>query len=547
MPELHLTEDGALDIRTFYQPFPKQAELHRNPAKCLLAIGGWGSGKSSFLLGEAIYTMSEYPCSDVLLLRRDYPELEKGLIHDFKELVPGGPGPLYTYNESKHIATWFNGSKLFFGHLQNASERTLSQYLSSAFVFIGIDELGQFSFEAWSFLYGRARINRGCQANYDGLMPIPRLAGATNPLGPGYGWIKKLWIEGKPVSQMGDVHKGNDGRFYSTEGGRSICVFDPGEYAHTHSTILDNPAQLEKDPGYIEKLEKLPPALRQKALYGDLHAVAGNYFSNFSHERNVRSLPRDRERIRFEPWQPVWLGFDWGLAHHTAIYWNTRAQILGLDNQWRTGVVTLREMVVNEDDYQRDRALGKHADDWNYKQYICEEIRRRTPDEERPKLRHIFLSPERFKRIDETSHTVAGELTQILRSMGLPMCSEANDAREDGAVLMYNLIDSGEWVILDSCPILISAIETRVRDDKKLEDVLKTEDELDDAYDSERYALLSMLKERGKPADVKLKEKLDTIADPTARMLYAFQHRLDEERRGQPIVPKYVPKWMTRR
>lgn len=545
MPELIRREsDGAVEIDSFYQPFPKQWELHTNPAKCLLAIGGWGSGKSSFLLGEAIYVMTEFPGADVLLLRRDYPELEKGLIHDFKGMVPE---PMYDYNESKHIATWYNGSKLFFGHLQNASERTLSQYLSSAFVFIGIDELGQFSYEAWSFLYGRARINRGCEANpVHRLMPQPRIAGATNPLGPGYGWIKKMWIDHQPVSQMGDSHKGRDGRFYQLEGGREICIYDPKEYAYTHSTILDNPVQLQKDPEYISKLEKLAPALRQKALYGDLHAVAGNYFSNFSHERNVRSLPRDRERIRFEPWQPIWLGFDWGLAHHTAIYWNVRAQILGIDNKWRSGVVTLREMVVNEHDYQNDRARGHHADDWNYKQYICREVLRRTPEEERPKLKHIFLSPERFKRIDETSHTVAGELTQIFRSIGLPQCSEANDAREDGAVLMYNLIDSGEWVILDSCPTLISAIETRVRDDKRLEDVLKTEDELDDAYDAQRYGLLSMLKEKGKPESVKLAEKLDTIADPTARMLYAFQHRLDEEKRGQPIQPKFAPRWMRR-
>lgn len=543
-PALVLDEEGRLDIGTFYTPYPKQDSLHTSPATNLLAIGGNGSGKSAFLLGEAIYVISEFPGADVLLLRRDFKELDKGLILDFKNMVPK---ELYRYNDSKHIVSWCNDSHIFFGHLVDGSERTLHQYLSSSFVFIGIDELGQFSFSAWKFLSSRNRINSGCRPNSQGMMPYPRMGGATNPLGPGYGWIKTQWIEGKPVSQMGDAQRARDGKWYQKEAGKTICIYDPAEYAYVHSTVLDNPAQLEKDPEYISKLEQLPPALRQKALYGDLHAVAGSYFSNFSRDRNVRSLPRDRDSIRFEEWQPVWLGFDWGLAHHTAVFWNTRASVLDLDGKWRSCVVTLREMVVNEEDYQRDRFSAKHADDWNYKQYICREIKRRTPEDEAKRLKYIFLSPERFKRVDETSHTVAGELSEIFRSLGLPMCSEANDAREDGAVLMYNLIDSAEWIILDVCSVLIAAIETRVRDETKREDVLKTEDELDDAYDGERYGLLSMLKERGKPAEVKLREKLETIADPTAKMIYAYQHRLDAERASQPVQPKFVPRWMGRR
>jgi hypothetical protein len=509
------------------------------------------------LLGEAFFICMEYPGADCLLLRRDFPELEKGLILDFKNTVPK---ELYRYNDAKHIATFHNDSHIFFGHLTNGSERTLSQYLSAAFVWIGIDELGQFSFEAYSFLSSRNRINKGCQKNSEGYYPIPRMGGATNPLGPGYGWIKQTWIENKPVVQLGETHKGRDGRWYSMEHGREVCVLDPADYTYVHSTVLDNPAQIEKDPGYIEKLMKLAPPLRQKALYGDLDSVAGSYFTNFTYERNVRALPKDREEMVFEDWQPVWIGFDWGLAHHTAVFWFTRAKVLGIDGNWRSCVVTLRELLVNEMDYQNERSRGMLADDWNYKQWLCHKILDHTPawkegcgfakgsyQDERAHLKYIFLSPERFKRIDETSHTVAGELTQIMKSLGLPHCSEANDAREDGAVMMYNLTDSGEWIILANCEVLIRAIQTRVRDEKKREDVLKTEDILDDAYDGCRYGLLSMLKERGKPEDVKLAEKIASIPDPTARMIYAFEHRNDKEKRSQPIKHKIVPGWMKRR
>ena len=181
-----VNEKGELYVSSFYEPYPKQSVLHRSSCHNLLGIGGNGSGKSFFLLGEAIYIGLEYPGSMCLLLRRDYPELEKGLIKDFKDTVPED---IYRYNDQKHIVTWFNGSTLFFGHLQNGSEKTLSQYLSSAFVWIGIDELGQFSYSAYSFLSSRNRINKACQPNQQtGRMPIPRMGGATNPLGPGYAW-----------------------------------------------------------------------------------------------------------------------------------------------------------------------------------------------------------------------------------------------------------------------------------------------------------------------------------------------------------------------
>lgn len=547
--ELVINEQGAVEIDAFYDPFPKQLELHQSAATGLLAIGGNGSGKSAFLLGEAIYTMTEFPGADCLLMRRNFPELEAGLILDWKNMVPP---ELYKYNDSKHIVTWLPGehdSHLFFGHLKDGSERYLAKYLSSSFVFIGFDELGQFSYQAWSFLSSRNRVNRNCKpSTIDGKMPIPRMGAATNPLGPGYGWIKTQWIEHKPVAEMEETTKGDDGNFYQIVGGKRVCVFEPKQYFFVHSTVLDNPAQLEKDPHYIEKLERLPPPLRKKALEGDLESIAGTYFSCFTFEHNVRRLPEDRDEVIFEKWQPRWMSIDWGLAHWTLTYWHTRAKIADrfsmLDEneqlrpqsewKWKSVVLTYREMPIRETDHTE----------------VCDAISERTPEDEHELIKYCFLSPERFARQSNkrTTHTIAAEMSDRLERHGLPRCSRANDRRVDGAVFMYNLLDAGVWVILDNCPLLIKALETRVRDEKNLEDVLKVDgDQLDDAYDGARYGLLSMLKERGKPEEVKLAEKLSTIPDHTARMLYAYQHRLDQEKRDQPIKQKILPRWMLNR
>jgi hypothetical protein len=105
------------------------------------------------------------------------------------------------------------------------------------------------------------------------------------------------------------------------------------------------------------------------------------------------------------------------------------------------------------------------------------------------------------------------------------------------------MIDAGEWVISDTCSELITALETRIHDDResgaRLDDVLKTNDRLDDVYEAARYALVSMLRPKKKPLELQLKETIAAIPDHTARMLFAYEHRDDLEKSVQPIKPRY--------
>ena len=48
------------------------------------------------------------------------------------------------------------------------------------------------------------------------------------------------------------------------------------------------------------------------------------------------------------------------------------------------------------------------------------------------------------------------------------------------------------------------------------------------------------------PKELKDAEKLATIEDPTARLFYAYQQRLDQEKQYRPVKPKIVPRWMLR-
>jgi hypothetical protein len=73
------------------------------------------------------------------------------------------PPELYDYDQTKHVATLTNGSRVVFGHCQNNKDRDIEQYLGQAYPAILVDECGQFSPDAWMMLYSRNTINASCQ------------------------------------------------------------------------------------------------------------------------------------------------------------------------------------------------------------------------------------------------------------------------------------------------------------------------------------------------------------------------------------------------
>src|SRR6267142_2146642 len=170
-------------ISDYYKPFPKQETFHRSPAKYRLFGGAAGPGKTKALLWEAIYQANEIPGCDTLLLRRTYPELEASLLTQFRRDVPRS---LYrTFNESKHLVTWHNGSTTKFGYCR--IEKDVYQYQGGEYLFIGLDELTFFTLRQWQFLTSRNR----CPVPGS----FPNMAGASNPGNIGHAWVKSLWID----------------------------------------------------------------------------------------------------------------------------------------------------------------------------------------------------------------------------------------------------------------------------------------------------------------------------------------------------------------
>src|SRR5215813_7558176 len=422
----------ALRLADCYEPFKRQSEFHESRAKYRLFGGAAGPGKTKALLWEAIMQALDTPGCDTLLLRRTYPELESSLLAYFRRDVPR---KFYkSYNESKHVVTWLNGSTTRFGYCRNESD--VYQYQGAEFLFIGVDELTHFTLKQWQFLTSRNRC------------PIPGsrpcMAGATNPGNIGHAWVKALWVDQTPPPGFERPER-----------------YDPRDYEFIRARLDDNPIYAN-DAEYRRTLEVLPEHLRRAFLDGDWNVFAGQYFDIFDIGRHT-ARP---EELRLEPWWPRWISIDWGFHHPSAVYWHCAIPAAGAE---AARVVTYREFV--------QAGLSPRM--------LAQGIAERSG---RERISEVFLSPDAFAhRTAEAS--IAEQLGDVLIANGLPRPCAADDDRIGGWQWMYQLLESNSWVITDNCSELIACLPNLVHDEARQEDVRKAYG--DDPADAARYGLVS--------------------------------------------------------
>jgi hypothetical protein len=537
-----------------YEPFPKQQKFHASPAKYRLFGGAAGPGKSKALLMEAILQAQENPGANTLLLRRTFPELEQSLLLYFRRDVPR---ELYrSFNESKHVVTWWNNSTTRFGYCQ--SESDVYQYQGGEFLFIGIDELTLFTLRQWQFLTSRNR----CAV--PGAFPC--MAGATNPGNIGHAWVKSLWIDRQPASGMEHPEE-----------------YDGADYDFIPARVSDNPIYAH-DENYLKTLRALPSHLKRAFLDGDWGVFAGQYFDRFDVTRYVMRA----EAIDWKPWWRRWISIDWGFEHPAAVYWHAavpRNQSGALpepdhgrasgSSESKSGqttkratdansIISYREYVTHHTPPRelareiicRSLQSGLHSDHEHcpdetlgFQLSGCRE--QKTPRKEisvahegRPEsgatIEHIdaiYLSPDAFaRRTDEAS--IAEQMGDIFVAAGLPRPLPADNDRIGGWMLMYQMLDAGEWLLTDNCIELIRTLPSLVRDQARVEDIEKVDG--DDPADAARYGLKSRYGAHSSacerlPLDERLAARV-VSADPTIRAIQSRKAELEETRGSQPVL-----------
>jgi phage terminase large subunit len=485
-----------------YTPFPRQMEFHASPAKYRLFGGAAGPGKSKALLMETILQAHDHAGANTQLLRRTFPELEQSLLLYFRRDVPR---ELYrSFHDSKHIVTWWNDSTTRFGYCQR--ENDVYQYQGAEFLFIGIDELTLFTLRQWQFLTSRNR----CPV--PGAFPC--MAGATNPGNIGHAWVKSLWIDRQPAPGMEHPEE-----------------YDPGDYDFIPARVSDNPIYAG-DENYLKTLRALPSHLKRAFLEGDWTIFAGQYFDRFNPEVHVARA----ETLEWKPWSPRWISVDWGFEHPAATYWHAAIPaVLATDRPGASSSgAGLSQRVVTYREYVTHRTPPREL--------ACEIVARSVSSgsdqsHASEKIDAIYLSPDAFaRRTDEAS--IAEQMGDVFAAAGFPRPIPADDDRVGGWMLMYQMLDAGEWLLTENCIELIRTLPNLVRDSARIEDIEKMDG--DDPADAARYGLKSRYgAHRGvslqqPPLEQRLAERV-TSADPTIRAIQAHKAQFEEPRRGQAV------------
>lgn len=229
-------------VPSSHVPHPKQAAFLL--LDCLEAFfgGAAGPGKSEALLMGALQYV-DIPGYAAILFRQTFAELtlpEALMSRAAEWLYPFRKSHEVHWSEHKKTYTFPSGATISFGYLEHSGDRF--RYQSSAYQYIGFDELTHFEKQDYLYLFSRLRRTKAMQ---DNSIPL-RMRSGSNPGGVGAQWVKQ--------------------RFLTDEGKAKGRVFIP-------AVLRDNPSlDLES---YIPNLMNLDPVTREQLLNGDWSITGG--------------------------------------------------------------------------------------------------------------------------------------------------------------------------------------------------------------------------------------------------------------------------------
>lgn len=246
-----------------YKPTAKQRLFHASKSNEILYGGAAGGGKSYAIGWDAFLRCMKYPGTSAYLFRRTYPELEQTLIKTMRMIVPETLGKYYASN---HEMQFVNGSVARFAHLSDESD--VIKYQGAEIQWLYFDELTHFSESMYNYIKTRLRAPKRL-----GVHPCVRCA--SNPGGPGHGWVKARFVDSTDIGthtvEKTFEIKDADGQMKTL---RSVCEYIP-------ATVRDNP---HIDELYIAELEQKPEKLRDALLLGKWDAFEGQAFPEFTND-----------------------------------------------------------------------------------------------------------------------------------------------------------------------------------------------------------------------------------------------------------------------
>ena len=280
----------------------KQGIVFQSIATEILFGGAAGPGKSHLMRVAAIAWCVAIPGLQVYLFRRTFPDLMKNHMEgpsSFRALLAEWTEQrVVKFNDTENNITFNNGSKIFLCHCQH--EKDVYKYQGAEIHVLMIDELTHFSDPMYRYLRGRVRmVGIDLPPQYQN--KFPRVLTASNPGGVGHNWVKSTFIDSAPPLEIHKTAK--------SEGGM-LRQFVP-------AVMSDNPALLEVDPEYADRLEGLGNPELVKAMKSGLWDIlAGGMFDDLFH-RDIHVI----EPFKIPGSWYIDRGFDWGSSKPFSVQW----------------------------------------------------------------------------------------------------------------------------------------------------------------------------------------------------------------------------------
>ena len=402
--------------------------------------------------------------------------------------------PAAKYNDQKHVWTFPSGAKIFFGSMQHTKDRT--NYQGKRYDFIDFDELTQFMWEEYSYMFSRNRPNGPDTRCY--------IRAQANPGGIGHGWVKERFITAaQPMQTIWEQVKIRfpDGHEQMRWKSR---IFVP-------STVFDNKILLDNDPDYLTRLASMPEQDRQALLYGDWNTFAGQVFTEWRND-----LDHYDERINThvitpfavpKEW-PIWCAMDWGYARPFSVGW------YAVDYDKR--LYRIREYYGCTGTPNQGVKMEPAE--------VAREIKRIEAEDPNLKGKHILRVGDPAIWGSQSGESI-GDLMERER-----VCYEKGDnARIDGKMQVHHRLafDENGWPMLyvfSTCKHFIRTVPNLVYDEKDVEDV-DTDGE-DHIYDELRMVCMEnpISPRKNTPPKLVVYDPLSTD-DDTKPDRYAFYRK----------------------
>jgi phage terminase large subunit len=493
----------------------------------ILGYGGArGGGKSKAIRNIMLERRWQMPGTNGCIIRRVYDDIKQNHIETFAREFPE-LDDYYNVGDKEYVLP--NKSRIKFLYAESAKEVT-RKFWGPEYVDIFIDQAEQFSEQEIKTINTTKRwpaVKPGtCK------MVLFFNPGGDDKVAPiGVEYLRRIfWLKQYKKPEESSDGAGEDPKdfaFIQAYGWDNYEWFR-NQVPHTEEEFYELPND-QRFTLFITrtsegiKMNGLPPAMRAGHLLGSFEAFVGQYFSGVWDEDKCVLTPREVVQM-VQPWWTRWVSDDWGFAHAAVHLWWVTGKLKPSEYTRLFGGEIEREVDVI---IVYREFIAQEMPEPDYAQR-CADL---TPVDEIPRIANSWLSPDAYAK-KGAALTVAEQIRAVYNSNGLPTPQPANDERVLGWRALYNglrqtaSLRGQELVSAEAarispmlfvsaeCPQLIQAIPVLVRDPKRPEDVLKTDQVSDDLADSFRYGYMSHLNPRGIPVEVQRAEVYASAKDP---------------------------------